>query len=53
MPHDQQQPIEYDFTKRQITLGLVAIFAVYGTMSYFMQTLTIARPKMAADLDGP
>ena len=52
MPHDQQQPIEYDFTKRQITLGLVAIFAVYGTMSYFMQTLTIARPKMTADLDG-
>ena len=31
---------------------MVAIFAVYGTMAYFVQTLTIARPKMAADLDG-
>jgi MFS family permease len=52
MPQEQQQPTEYNYTKRQITLGLVAIFAVYGTMSYFIQTLTIARPKMAADLDG-
>jgi MFS family permease len=52
MPQTQQQPAEYDFTKRQITLGLVAMFAVYGTMSYFVQTLNIARPKMAADLDG-
>jgi MFS family permease len=52
MSQEQQQPAEYDFTKRQITLGLVAIFAVYGTMAYFVQTLTIARPKMAADLDG-
>lgn len=31
---------------------MVAIFAVYGTLGYFVQTLTIARPKMAADLDG-
>jgi MFS family permease len=31
---------------------LVAIFAVYGTMSYFIQTLNIARPKIAAALDG-
>ncbi len=49
---EQKQPIGYDYTKRQIVLGLVAIFAVYGTMSYFIQTLNIARPKMAADLDG-
>jgi MFS family permease len=48
----EQQPAEYNYTSRQITLGLVAIFAVYGTMSYFMQTLTIARPKMAAELNG-
>jgi MFS family permease len=52
MSQGQQQPAEYGFTKRQITLGLVAVFAVYGTMAYFIQTLTIARPKMAADLDG-
>jgi MFS family permease len=52
MSQEQQQPAEYAYTKRQVTLGLVAIFAVYGTMAYFVQTLTIARPKMAADLDG-
>jgi MFS family permease len=33
-------------------MGLVAIFAVYGTMAYFVQTLNIARPKIAADLNG-
>jgi MFS family permease len=52
MPQEQQQSAEYGFTKRQTAFGLIAIFAVYGTMSYFVQTLTIARPKMAADLDG-
>jgi MFS family permease len=46
------QKAEYDFSKRQITLGLVAIFAVYGTMAYFVQTLTNARPKIAANLNG-
>jgi MFS family permease len=46
------QKADYDFSKRQITLGLVAIFAVYGTMAYFVQTLTIARPKIAANLGG-
>ncbi len=52
MSQGQQQSSEYDYTKKQVVLGLVAIFAVYGTMAYFIQTLTIARPKMAADLDG-
>ena len=47
-----QEAQEYGFSRRQVTLGLVAIFAVYGTMAYFLQTLTVARPKMAADLDG-
>jgi MFS family permease len=46
------QKAEYDLSKRQIMLGLVAIFAVYGTMAYFVQTLTIARPKIAASLNG-
>ena len=41
-----------NLSKRQIILGLAAIFAVYGTSAYFIQTLNIARPKMAADLDG-
>jgi MFS family permease len=52
MPQAQQQSIEYDYTKKQITMGVVAIFAVYGTMAYFIQSLTIARPRMAADLNG-
>jgi MFS family permease len=38
--------------KKQILLGLIAVFAVYGTAAYFVQTLNIARPKMAAELDG-
>jgi MFS family permease len=43
---------EDGFTRKQIQLGLVAIFAVYGTMAYFIQTMNIARPKIAADLNG-
>jgi len=45
-------PADYNFPKRQITMGIVAIFAVYGTMAYFVQSLSIARPKMAAELNG-
>jgi MFS family permease len=49
----QQSPqTEYGFTQKQINLGLIAIFAVYGTMAYFVQTMNIARPKIAADLNG-
>ncbi|MBP1624229.1 MAG: drug resistance transporter, EmrB/QacA subfamily [Acidobacteria bacterium] len=38
--------------RRQVLLGLFAVFAVYGTMYFFVQTTNIARPRMAADLDG-
>lgn len=48
----QAPQTEYGFSQKQITLGLVAIFSVYGTMAYFVQTLNIARPKIAADLNG-
>jgi MFS family permease len=47
-----QQTSGYQLSKRQTVWGLVAIFAVYGTMAYFIQSLGIARPKMAAELDG-
>src|SRR5512146_1708823 len=47
-----QQPGEEHNPATRTTVGLVAIFAVYGTMAYFVQTLTIARPRMAADLNG-
>jgi hypothetical protein len=40
------------FSKKQIMWGLVAIFAVYGTVSFSVQTMIIARPKITADLDG-
>lgn len=35
-------------------MGLVAIFAVYFSMAYFVQTLSsgVIRPKIAADLNG-
>ena len=52
MSQDGVQPAEYQFSKRQILWGLVAVFAVYGTMSFIVQTGTIARPKIAADLNG-
>ncbi len=48
----QESRAEYNFTQKQITLGVAAIFAVYGTMAYFVQTLGIARPRIAADLNG-
>ena len=43
---------EYGLSRKQILWGLIAVFATYGTMNYFVQTLNIARPRMAADLDG-
>ena len=50
---DHQEPqAESVFSKKQIAMGVVAIFAVYGTMAYFVQTLGNARPKIAADLNG-
>jgi len=48
----QEQPPQYNYDRRHIVLGLIAIFLVYGTMAYFIQALNIARPKIAADLDG-
>ena len=48
----QEQPPQYDYDRRHLVLGLVAIFLIYGTMAYFIQALNIARPKIAADLDG-
>jgi len=48
----EQQTTDFPFTRKQIVLALAAVFAVYGTSAYFVQTINIARPKMAADLDG-
>jgi MFS family permease len=48
----QEQPIQYEYDRKRLVMGLVAIFLVYGTMAYFIQALNIARPKVAAALDG-
>jgi MFS family permease len=52
MEQVEQPTQEYAYSKKQITWAMVAIFAVYGVMAYFVQSLNIARPKMAAALDG-
>ena len=51
----QAQPypaVQVQSSRKQILLGLIAVFATYGTMSYFVQTINVARPRIAADLDG-
>jgi MFS family permease len=52
MSQDTNQAAEYQFSRKQIVWGLVAIFAVYGTVAYSVQTMNIARPKITADLNG-
>jgi len=47
------QPVpEYDFSRRQIFWAMFAVFTVYGTMSFLIQALNVARPRMAAELNG-
>jgi len=52
MSQPPQPATESAFTHRQIVLGLVTIFTLLFAMSFFIQTLGIARPRMAADLNG-
>jgi MFS family permease len=52
MPQEDVQSTEYPFSKKQIVWGLVAVFSVYATVAFSVQTLMIARPKITADLDG-
>jgi MFS family permease len=37
---------------RKVFLGLVVVFFLYFTFSFAVQTLPVARPMMAAELDG-
>ncbi len=48
----QKQTTQADDRKMNIALGLAAVFLVCGTMGYYIQALNIARPKIAAALDG-
>jgi MFS family permease len=52
MSEDTIQSAEHQFSRKQIVWGLVAIFAVYGTVAYAVQSMMVARPKIAADLNG-
>ena len=53
VPQFSQQSSESALAKKQIVLGLAAIFAVYFCRTYFIQTFTIARPRMAAGPASP
>ena len=52
MPQVQVQPTEFNYTKKQIVLGLVAAFLIYAVSFYYLQTMGVARPRMAAELNG-
>ena len=52
MSESSVQSTDYNYSKRQIVFGLVSIFAVSSCMVYTIQALNIARPKIAADLNG-
>jgi MFS family permease len=52
MSQEDVQSEETRYSKTQIKWGLVAIFAVYGAMAFSVQTMAVARPKIAADLGG-
>jgi MFS family permease len=43
---------EFDFARKQVLLALATVFLINFCLAYFIQTLGIARPRMAADLDG-
>jgi MFS family permease len=52
MTQASQIPSDTGLSPRQISWGLITIFSLQFTIGYFMQTLGIARPRMAADLNG-
>ncbi|MEJ2109491.1 MAG: MFS transporter [Acidobacteriota bacterium] len=52
MTQDAVEAQEYQYPRKQVIWGLVAIFAVYGAMAFSVQTMAVARPKIAAALDG-
>jgi MFS family permease len=52
MTQERPFPSKNRLSRKQIVLGLITIFSLLFTMSFFMQTLKIARPRMAADLNG-
>ena len=52
MSENSQQAMEFNYSKRQMLFGIISMFAAYSSMAYAAQALGIARPKIAAELDG-
>ena len=52
MSHAPLPVAESGYPKNQIVSGLVALFAIYFAVSFYVQTIVVARPRMTADLDG-
>lgn len=52
MAQAQQQLSGPAFSKKQAFMSLAAILLVYLAYGYFMQTLNVAAPRIAADLNG-
>jgi MFS family permease len=48
----QEMTAERQYTRKQVLFGLAAIFLIYITSNYYVQTLGVARPKMTAELNG-
>jgi MFS family permease len=48
----QQQPTTSPYTQKQINMALSASFLSYFIYAYFLQTLSTAAPRIAAQLDG-
>jgi MFS family permease len=42
----------FNYTRKQIVLGLVAAFSIYAVSFYYLHTMGVARPRMAAELNG-
>jgi len=52
MTENSRQSTEYNYSRKQMLFGIISIFAVYSSMAYAVQSLGIARPRIAAELDG-
>ena len=52
MPQAPQLSSGTGFTEKQIVLGLITIVSLFVGLNFLINTLGIARPRMAADLNG-
>jgi MFS family permease len=48
----QDQLPQYHYDKKHLIMGIATIFLIYGVMGFFIQATNIARPRIAAELDG-